>query len=507
MLKVVATESVQRVSLEVGILFQPGRIPASALDLKFIVPWYQSEKARYDIHRTSGEGRVLVESLLVNDDGLIRLDEALQHNLVKVTLADGQVVYRDISQPGVKQVIAKMSSDIYPIRDADTLQPFALPAGGEKKIWATVAIPESAAPGSYRAPVTLKNPSTGAVLQQGQLALTVYPFALEAPGVEYSLYYRGVLSSLGERVIGSDEKTEAQMRRELRNMQRFGVANPTIYQPFSERAELEKVLRLRSEVGISNRRLYYLGLTTSDYENQQFWTKTRQELTTLRKTLAKYGVEELYIYGIDEAEAERLRAQYPLWASLRKDGIKIFAATWKPELVSLQAGRVDALVCQAPVSADQVDEIKRSGTRVLLYGQPQVGVQDPPLYRLSYGLKLWQKGFDGVMNYAYQHAAGEVWNDFDHVQHRDHVFAYPTVNGLVETLPWHAFREGIDDYRYIRTMVSRVEALERRHDGAGVEFARRGREYLEDLKSEDGGNPELVRETIVRFLLATEGLQ
>lgn len=40
------------------------------------------------------------------------------------------------------------------------------------------------------------------------------------------------------------------------------------------------------------------------------------------------------------------------------------------------------------------------------------------------------------MDYAYQNSMGDIWNDFDYNQYRDHVFTYPTMNVMVDTTKW-----------------------------------------------------------------------
>ena len=60
--------------------------------------------------------------------------------------------------------------------------------------------------------------------------------------------------------------------------------------------------------------------------------------------------------------------------------------------------------------------------------------------------------FDGAMDYAYQHGFTHVWNDFDSTSYRDHNFTYPTVNGVIDTVQWAGFREGVDDVRYMTTL-------------------------------------------------------
>ena len=45
-------------------------------------------------------------------------------------------------------------------------------------------------------------------------------------------------------------------------------------------------------------------------------------------------------------------------------------------------------------------------------------------------------------------------NDFDHERFRDHVFAYPTSAGVIDTIQWEGFREAVDDVRYLATLIS-----------------------------------------------------
>jgi hypothetical protein len=90
-------------------------------------------------------------------------------------------------------------------------------------------------------------------------------------------------------------------------------------------------------------------------------------------------------------------------------------------------------------------------------GYPQVGNEEPETYRRHFGVELWKEGLDGAMDYAHQHGFGHVWNDFDDPTYRDRVFAYPTLDGVIDTLQWEGFREGVDDVRYLTTLVQHIE--------------------------------------------------
>ncbi len=95
------------------------------------------------------------------------------------------------------------------------------------------------------------------------------------------------------------------------------------------------------------------------------------------------------------------------------------------------------------------------GKRIFSYGNPQVGVENPEIYRKNYGFALWNAGYDGAMDFAYQWTSGQsIWNDYDSGSNnfRDHVFAYPTSNGVIDTIQWEGWREGVDDTRYLATL-------------------------------------------------------
>jgi hypothetical protein len=63
------------------------------------------------------------------------------------------------------------------------------------------------------------------------------------------------------------------------------------------------------------------------------------------------------------------------------------------------------------------------------------------------------------MDFAYQYPFGQsIWNDFDDgttPRYRDHVFAYPTSNGVIDTIQWEGWREGVDDTRYVATLIKK----------------------------------------------------
>jgi hypothetical protein len=60
------------------------------------------------------------------------------------------------------------------------------------------------------------------------------------------------------------------------------------------------------------------------------------------------------------------------------------------------------------------------------------------------------------MDFAYQFAYGDVWNDYDDLVYRDPNFTYPTTHGIVDTIQWEGWREGVDDTRFLATLISKA---------------------------------------------------
>jgi len=69
---------------------------------------------------------------------------------------------------------------------------------------------------------------------------------------------------------------------------------------------------------------------------------------------------------------------------------------------------------------------------------------------------MYLAGFDGAMDFSYQFAHGNIYDDTDSLNW-DYVYAYPTVDGVLDTLQWEAWREAADDVRYLTTLLDMIE--------------------------------------------------
>ena len=123
-------------------------------------------------------------------------------------------------------------------------------------------------------------------------------------------------------------------------------------------------------------------------------------------------------------------------------------------------------------------------------------MEQPEIYRRNFGLALWKSGYDGTMNYAYQHNFGDFYDDTDG-DFRDHVFAYPTVDGVIDTIQWEGFREGVDDVRYLTTLLKAIEQA-KAADGKAL-LAKEAAEWVATMDLD--GDLQALRSTIVGWIL------
>ncbi len=438
-----------------GVLVEPteltgdaGAIPASAVDVKYVKVWYQAGRSIHDLRN-----KQLVPELLLNDPALVRVDFDTEENYLRSTAADGAESYMLASDP---DVATNELAGVRPI-DAETLQPIDLPTLQLQQYWVTVHLPEDAAPGAYAGALVVSsdgNPDVRVPLQ-----VSVHPFELADAPLTYSVYYRAKLHESGEPTITSEQRSDEQYLAEMRDCQAHGVLHPTLYQGYDE-VLLPKALELRAEAGLATDRLFSLGLGTGAAQDQAgidvLVGRLRDEWLPMAE---RFGYDELYIYGIDEAKGERLAAQRAAWKAVQEEGAFTFVACYYGTFEAM-GDLLDVAVLARKPDPDEAAKFHGVGSEAFTYAFPQVGPEEPETFRRNYGLVLWQAGYDGAMDYAYQHGFGHVWNDFDSNRYRDHNFTYPTVNGIVDTVQWEGFREAVDDTRYMATLLAAIEGCD-----------------------------------------------
>ncbi len=466
-------------------------IPADEVDIRTVKTWYQGFWGWNEMGRWKDDWRQqLMPELLLHDDALVRVDYAKQKNHVKVKKGpDEEYIHVNplrYTQSGFDPPWRKAKTTIvrdFPVKDESTFQPFLLKKGENKQLWITVHVPENVQPGLYEGRLRFK--SKDRALGQITLKLRVLPFELAKSRLEYSVYYRAQLNPQKAGSASSEYKTREQMKNELISMWNHGLRNPTVYQqqgPF-----LEEVLRLRQEVGMTNQALYYLGITTKESIDA-----LRRDVPKILDLARKYGATDVYIYGIDEASGDRLTSQRAKWKALHQMGAKVFVAGSQGSFeavgdlldLSVFSNLIDDSRLKKPLSSEAA-KWHSEGKRIFSYSNPFTAIENPRVYRINKGLALWAADYDGTMPYAYQDCQAECWNDLaGPTGTRDLNLAYPTVDGVIDTLAMEGFREGVDDTRYLTTLEEHVQrVMEASGDTQEQEAASRATEFLKNLKN------------------------
>lgn len=455
-----------------------GSIPADAVDVRVVKVWYQAGRGIRDL-----KGRILVPELLLKDDDLVRVDTETQQNALRSTAPDDIETYLLCSGPTSENL-----ENVRPI-DAMELQPVDIPADSLKQFWITVRIPDECAPGRYEGKVELRSAGATAELP---LTVTVHPFELEPSRLIYSIYYRAKLSPDDTPTITSELRSEEQYRAEIEDFRAHGVVYPTNYQSWGE-GQIRRVLEIREEVGMPDGPFFNLGRGTGNTDDPAQLAALQEDVGKWIDLCGDFGYDPVYFYGMDEATGERLKSQQMTWQAVQDAGGKTFVACYKKTFEAM-GPLLNCAVLAGPPDPAEAEKWHSVGSLAFCYANPQVGPEEPETFRRNFGLLLWKAGFDGAMDYAYQHGFGHVWNDFDSASYRDHNFTYPTVNGIVDTVQWEGFREGVDDVRYATTLERAIDDA----PDAKAEVAAQAKAWLDDL--DPSGNLDELRAGMVAWI-------
>lgn len=157
------------------------------------------------------------------------------------------------------------------------------------------------------------------------------------------------------------------------------------------------------------------------------------------------------------------------------------------------------------------------GAKIASYAGPHTGPENPDVFRRWEGLARYKENYDGSFNYKYfsqlhptlyERQKANVWNDFLGTEFRGFNMVYPVATGVIDTLAWEGFREGIDDVRYATLLkMEAQQAMESKNAHARAE-AKKALMWLEllDAKKADlnSARQEMI-EYILKIKKAMEG--
>lgn len=462
-----------------------GEIQSSNVDIRVVKSWYQGG---YTTTNLSILGRYLTPELLLKDDSLIKIEgeDWASYNTSNLNsknfmrLNGSYIDISDDSNKSTGSVIIPISER--PIQDAATLQPVSVKQDKNKQFWMTIYVPTGTLPGTYTGNITVRD--SGVIINTITLNVMVLPIDLLEPNIEYSIYYRGYLTTNGS--ISSEAKTTAQFNAEMQDLINHGIKNPTVYA--SSYSQLTQMYPIRQQIGMNNSNLYCLGLTLNNANS----------ISVVKNITSQYGVNDIFVYGPDEQSMNDPISRAKIDA-IHAAGAKVFNAQ-RQSIAEDIADILDLAVVSGSPNSTLAEAYHDSNHKIFSYANPQTVPEYPKTFRLNYGFLLWQKDYDGVMDYTYQGSFRDIWNDFDHTTYRDHVFAYPTSNGVIDTIQWEGFREGVDDMRYLATLQRAL--MVNPSDTTAIE----AQDYLNNLKNTSLSDSDLdtIRSQIIDYILLLE---
>lgn len=476
---VFACSELEGVNLEIGDFKSADgkRLPSSIAEAHAVKCWYQE-----GMPLTTKSELVLVPELLLKNPGLIYVDPQTRTNEHK-----WQGKYPEDS-PNLKDVdIAEFESQQY---------------------WLIFHIPRDTDSGVYTGRITVEASNTPSV--SIPVRLTVHDFELAPSPMIHSLYY--TLRFTGCETEEDFRARMAQMQAEILDQVAYGINMPTTYVnggqlPWDDdpMAQVRAVIAMHAEAGIKNAPFVCVTYGIGGQQTEEQLDALRKNLRKFRKDVEAMGRSPVYVQGKDEASGETLRRERAAFAVAHEVGAKVFVATGN-DYFPIIGDLLDMPVVSGNLVPSLPNKVHQLGYKILSYGNPQAGCENPKIYRQNYGLRLWRAGYDGAMNWEY---CGGNWDEIGtDSNYREEGMVYRGKVKPIGTIQWEGWREGIDDIRYMATLLEIVEEAER--TGRLSDQARKMRQWTDRLDV-TRGDPDALRRDIVekiyemRELLGSSG--
>jgi hypothetical protein len=470
-------------------------IPVANVDIKVVKVWYQAGTAWYSYFGDSRR-RELTPELLLKDETLIKVDTEKQENYLRVNDK-----YEWVSYPSgnAKEAFNYLTT---PVADSKTLQPVQLNKGRNKQFWITVLVPESARAGIYRGKIQLL--ADGKNVGAMNLAVKVLPYKLPMPKTYYNLenpflvtiYGSGIYDMCDRLDIPLETANVLQMKiyKNLLAHNVFNCRSDVNLAHKKDRAKqiaaLENELRQMTQAGFMMKPLLSTGWSYPAGENSPDDPNYRKRIDDLAETLKKgVGHSDIYVTSWDEAGADRIRIMKEYSQYTLSKGLKLWVTVSRKHF-DMASDIVGYANHGGWPDKSQADLWHSVGAKVASYAGPHTGPENPDVFRRWEGMARYKEHYDGSFNYKlysalhsslWQKHKANVWNDFMGGAFRGFNMAYPTTEGLIDTLAWEGFREGIDDIRYATKLKQAAAKAEDGTNQNAREAARNALTWLEAL--------------------------
>ena len=487
--------------------------PSADLDLKVVKVWYQNRNGWYSYFGDTGFA--LCPELLLNDEDLIRVDTAKKANYARLTEADGRAHEQWINPPRQMDVRESLrpwaAKDCFePMRpnftDAKALKPVSLGKGAYRQFFLTAHVRKDAKPGLYRGAVRVGSHGEIPVELRVLDFELPQPKCLADPEKDFLVSsYSYISYDLIMEYNGYDlDLAKRQLRAVLKNQVEHNQTMHTVRGGMGEEGNFTwDVMR---EVGM--RTDVIMGcLYPSGKDPKAMSDHARRAAAYLD---ARFGHHRVYMGYGDEPGAEWLEKARPVYKAYQEAGFRFFIAG--SDSVFHKAGYLydwhNVAKDAGDDSSTRLWNFLGSDNRIAWYANQHVGTENPAFNRRQNGLCAWLSGYTALCNYAHHFGP---YND-DSTTYKPMVLAYGCGDGVIDTLAWEGFREGVDDIRYATLLSALARRAGKSSDLETRYLGGKALGYLATFDRE-AGDLDVARQemiTYIRGLLAkgvTSGLR
>lgn len=390
-----------------------------------------------------------------------------------------------------------------------------LRAGENCRYWITTRVPPDAQPGVYEGQLSFQAEGTEPRLVK--LRMRVLPFQLETDSEHvYGMYYRDPLGSVHEANSPQanayfQHKAELERQDMVAHGMNSHISGVTGLKRDEQGhwtmdgAETERRIALDREYGLADKPLVvslpvawwyeqlvdprgtgsHLRLVRQDVP-ESFFAEVRGMVEAVQREKQNYRWPEFLYYPIDEPGTGKASVQFMvgvLRAIKQVPGVRTYVtADPTHEQFAPMWPYVDVWCCQ-PFVYDhaKIQQLSREkDIEFWCYPNHISGENDhTPVRgaRMTWGFGFWRSGFRALIPWIYQSSSGDPWNYLD-ASSMD-FFNRSTPDG--EPIPvtmWEAYREGIDDGRYLVTL-NKLIASGKQRGGRAAELAAEAEQELD----------------------------
>lgn len=393
-----------------------------------------------------------------------------------------------------------VAPDVLEHRDAVDLEP-----GRNQTVWVTVKVPADAPAGVYSGHLTVQVP--GAALARTPIRLRVLPIRLKTnPDHVYGNYYHDPLSQVDGRnhpLANAYFQRKAEWERQdmvehgmnCHISHASGLKREAPGRWTMEGEETERRIALDRKFGLAERPLvvsfpvghYYgqlvdkrgtgshLRLVRADVP-QSFFDEVTGMVRAIEVERGRRGWPEFLYYPIDEPSTQEASVRFMvgvLKAIKQVPGVRTYV-TADPSHEQFEPlwPYVDVWCCQPFVFGEEKIRRLSREKKIEFWCYPNhiSGENDhTPVRgaRMTWGFGFWRSGFKALVPWIYQASIGDPWNYLDGTSMDFFNRSTPEGRPIPVTL-WEAYREGIDDGRYIYTLTQLAQEARKRGGAAAT---------------------------------------